>query len=50
MQPVKSMPWSLLVNRFAVLNIENVNTDTSELINTPSLSAPDRKALPQKPK
>jgi len=49
-QPVKSVPWSLLVNRFAVLNVENVNTDTSEPIDIPSLSAPDRKALPQKPK
>ena len=48
--PVKSAPWSLLVNRFAVLNIKKVNTDTSEPIDTLSPSAPDRKALLQKPK
>jgi len=32
------------------LNIEETNTDTSEPIDTPITSAPDRKALSQKPK
>jgi len=41
-QPVKSVPWSLLVNRFAVLNIEEVNI--------PLPSTLDRKALPWRPK
>ena len=50
MQPVKSVLWSLLVNRFAVLNIEEVNIDICELIITPLPSAPERKALPQRPK
>ena len=49
-RPAKSVPWSLLVNRFTVLNIEKTNTDTSEPIDTPITSAPDRKALSQKPK
>jgi len=51
-QPAKSAPQSLLVNRFTVLDIEEVNTDISELIDAPSLSlsAPDRTMLPQKPK
>ena len=49
-QPAKSMPWSLLVNRFSVLNIEEINTDIIELIDAPLTSALDRKALPQKPK
>ena len=31
----KSVPWSLLVNRFAVLNIEEVNTDICEPIDAP---------------
>ena len=48
--PAKSVSWLLLVNRFTVLNIEEVNTDTHEPIDTPSSSAPDRKALPWKPK
>jgi len=26
-RPVKSAPWSLLVNKFAVLNVEEINTD-----------------------
>ena len=30
--PVKSAPWSLLVNKFAVLNVEEVNTDICEPI------------------
>jgi len=44
--------WSLLVNRFAVLDVEEVNTDISEPIDAPSLSssAPDRTTQPQKPK
>ena len=46
------MPQSLLVNRFAVLDIEEVNTDFCEPINAPLLSpsAPNRTAQPQKPK
>jgi len=35
-------------NRFAVLNIKKVNTDTSEPIDIPSPSAPNRKALSRK--
>ena len=46
----KSVPQSLLVNRFAVLNIEEVNIDICEPIDTPLLSTPDRKALPRRPK
>ena len=49
-QLAKSMPWSPLVNRFTVLNIEEVNTDICEPINTSSLSTPDRKLLSRKPK
>jgi len=44
------MPWSLSVNRFAVLNIEEVNTDVYELILAPLPSAPGRKTLPWRPK
>jgi len=44
------MPWSLLVNRFAVLNVEEINTDISEPINVPFTSALDRKTLSRKPK
>jgi len=46
------VPRSLLVNRFAVLDIKEVNTDISEPIDAPSLSssAPDRTTQPQKPK
>jgi len=44
------MPWSLLVNRFAVLNVEKVNTDIREPIDAPLPSALDRKALPWRPK
>jgi len=42
----------LLVNRFAVLDVEEVNTDISEPIDAPSLSfsAPDRTTQPRKPK
>ena len=47
---MKSVPWSPLVNRFAVLNIEKVNTDICEPIDVPLLSTPDRKLLSQKPK
>jgi len=36
-QPAKSVPRSLLVNRFAVLDIEEVNTDIREPIDTPPL-------------
>jgi len=49
-QPAKNMPWLLLVNRFAVLNVKETNTDTSEPIDAPVTFPPDRKALPQKPK
>ena len=49
-QLVKSVPQSLSVNRFAILNVEETNTDTSEPINAPVMSTPDRKALPWKPK
>ena len=50
-RPAKSAPRSLLVNRFAVLDVEEVNTDISEPIDAPSLSsAPNRTAQPQKPK
>jgi len=46
------VPRSLLVNRFTVLDIEEVNTDICELIDASSLSlsTPDRTAQPQKPK
>jgi len=46
------VPWSLLVNRFAILDVEEVNTDISEPIDAPSLSpsAPDRTTQPWKPK
>jgi len=46
------VPWSLLVNRFAVLDIEEVNTDIHEPIDPPLLpsSDPDRTMQPQKPK
>jgi len=42
----------LLVNRFAVLDVKEVNTDISEPIDAPSLSSstPDRTTQPQKPK
>ena len=51
-RPAKSAPWSLLVNRFAVLDIEEVNTDICEPIDAPLLppSAPDRTTQPWKPK
>ena len=50
--PAKSAPWSLLVNRFAILDVEEVNTDIHEPIDASSLSpfAPDRTVQPQKPK
>jgi len=47
------VPRSLLVNRFAVLDAEEVNTDISEPIDAPSLSsssAPDRTTQSRKPK
>jgi len=46
------VPWSLLVNRFAVLDVEEVNTDIREPIDTPllPLSNPDRTTQLQKPK
>jgi len=49
---VKSAPRSLPVNRFTVLDVEEVNTDISEPIDAPSLSssAPDRTTQPWKPK
>jgi len=51
-QPVKSVPQSLLVNRFAVLDVEEINTDICEPIDAPSLSlsAPDRIVQPWRPK
>ena len=52
MQLAKSTPQSLLVNRFTVLDIEEVNTDIREPIDAPPLSssAPNRTAQPRKPK
>jgi len=49
---VKSAPRSLLVNRFAVLDVEEVNTEIREPIDAPPLSpsTPVRTALPQRPK
>jgi len=46
------VPRSLLVNRFAVLDVEEVNIDICEPIDTPFLSSstPDRITQPQKPK
>jgi len=46
------VPRSLLVNRFAVLDVKEVNTDISEPIDAPSLSSstPDRTTQPRKPK
>jgi len=44
----KSALQSLLVNRFAILNIEEVNTDIHEPIDAPLPSTLDRKALPQR--
>jgi len=35
----KSVPQSLLVNRFAVLDIKEVNTDIREPIDAPPLSS-----------
>jgi len=51
-RPAKSAPQSLPVNRFAVLDVEEVNTDIREPIDTPPLSpsTPDRTAQPWKPK
>jgi len=49
-QLAKSVPRSLLVNRFAVLDIEEVNTDICEPIDAPPPSAPVRTALPRRPK
>jgi len=48
----KSAPRSLLVNRFAILDVEEVNTNISEPIDAPSLSfsAPDRTTQSWKPK
>jgi len=46
----KSVPWSLLVNRFAVLNVEEVNTDIYKPIDIPLPSTLDRKALPWRSK
>jgi len=46
------VPWSPLVNRFTILDIEEVNTDIREPINTLSFSSstPDRIAQSQRPK
>jgi len=51
-QLAKSTPQSLLVNRFAVLDVEEVNTDIREPINALPLSpsTPDRTVQPRKPK
>ena len=51
-QLAKSAPQLLLVNRFTVLDVEEVNTDICEPIDVPSVSfsAPDRIAQPQRPK
>ena len=51
-RPAKSVPRSLLVNRFAVLDVEEVNTEVCEPIDAPplSLSALVGTALPQRPK
>ena len=49
-QLVKSVPQSPLVNRFAVLNIEEANTDVSEPIDASLLSTLDQKVLSWKPK
>jgi len=51
-RPAKSVPRLLPVNRFTVLDVEEVNTEMSELIDAPSLSSstPDRTTQPQKPK
>jgi len=43
--PVKSAPQLLLVNRFTVLNVEEVNTDICEPIDVPLSSVLDRKSL-----
>ena len=48
MRLAKSALQSLLVNRFAILNIEEVNTDIHEPIDAPLPSTLDRKALPQR--
>ena len=52
MRLAKSMPQSLLVNRFAVLDVEEVNIDICEPIDAPSLSTStlDRTTQPWKPK
>jgi len=49
---VKSVPQLPLVNRFTVLDVEEVNTDIREPIDIPSLSpsTPDRIAQPWRPK
>jgi len=51
-RPAKSAPQSLPVNRFAVLDVEEVNTDIREPIDAPPLSpsTPDRTVQPWKPK
>jgi len=51
-RPAKSAPRSLLVNRFTVLDVEEVNTDIRELIDVLLLppSNPDRTMQPWKPK
>jgi len=48
----KSAPQSLLVNRFIVLDIEEVNTEVCEPIDAPPLSpsTPVKTALPRRPK
>jgi len=52
MQLAKSVPQSLLVNRFAVLDVKEVNTEVCEPIDAPPLSPSTlvRTALPRRPK
>ena len=51
-RPAKSAPQSPLANRFAILDVEEVNTEIREPIDVPPLSpsAPVRTALPWRPK
>jgi len=50
--PAKSAPQSPLVNRFAVLDVEEVNTEIRKPIDTPPISPspPVRTPLPRRPK
>jgi len=44
------VPWSLLVNRFSVLNVEEINTNIIEPIVAPLHFTPEKKVLPWRPK